>query len=122
MGLFAAVALLLACLGTYALIAYSTSRRSREIGVRLALGARPLDVVLMLLKDSARVAVFGTVAGAMLGAGLARALGGVLYAVKFDGWLLVVMIAPLLATIVVATWLPARRAANVQPTVALREE
>jgi ABC-type antimicrobial peptide transport system permease subunit len=121
MGGFAAAALLLACLGLYALIAYSIGRRSREIGVRLALGARPADVVRMLLVESGQVALAGTVAGVLLGIGLARALGGILYGVRPDGWLIASMLAPLLAALFVATWVPARRAARVQPTSALRE-
>jgi predicted permease len=122
MGLFAGAALLLACLGLYALIAYSTGRRAREIGVRLALGARPLDVVVMLLAESGRVAGAGAAAGVLLGIALAQALGSVLYGVRLDGWLVVSMLAPLLATLLVATWLPARRAAHVEPTAALRDE
>jgi predicted permease len=122
MGLFAGAALLLACLGLYALIAYSTGRRAREIGVRLALGARPRDVVAMLLAESARVAGVGAFAGVLLGVGIARALGGVLYGVGLDAWLVLSMLAPLLATLMMATWLPARRAAHVEPTAALRDE
>ena len=122
MGTFAGAALLLACLGLYALIAYSVGRRSREIGVRLALGARPQDVMAMLLAESGRVAAAGTVAGVLLGAALARALSGILYGVRVDGWLIASMLAPLLLALFAATWLPARRAARVEPTAALREE
>jgi predicted permease len=122
MGVFAGVSLLLACLGLYALIAYSTGRRAREIGVRLALGARPHDVVTMLIGESSRVALVGALAGIGLGAGVGRALGGVVYSVELDGWMVLTMLAPLLATLLLATWLPARRAAHVQPTAALRDE
>jgi predicted permease len=122
MGGFAAAALLLACLGLYALIAYSIGRRSREIGVRLALGASPADVVRLLLAESSRVALAGAAVGVLLGIGLARALSGTVYGVRPDLWLIVSMLAPLIAALLVATWLPARRAARVQPTSALREE
>lgn len=119
---FAAAALLLACLGIYALISYSVGRRSREIGVRLALGARPADVVGMLLRETVRVGGLGLLVGLALATAVARALVGGLYGVTVDGWLFASMAAPLAAAILVATWLPARRAARVEPTIALRDE
>lgn len=119
---FAAVALLLACLGIYALIAYSVGRRSHEIGVRLALGARPGDVIRMMLRESASVGGAGLIAGLLLALTIARALVGTLYGVRIDAWLFASMALPLTAAIVLATWLPARRAARVAPTVALRDE
>jgi predicted permease len=119
---FAAFAMALACLGIYALISYSVSRRSREIGVRLALGARPSDVVRMLLRESARVGGAGMAAGVLLAAVIAQALVGSLYGVAVDAWLFVSMATPLALAIVAATWLPARRAARVEPTIALRDE
>jgi len=122
MGAFAAVALLLACLGIYALISYSVGRRSREIGVRLALGARPADVVGMLLRESARVGGVGLAVGLTLAVLIARGLAGALYGVSIDGWLFVSTALPLAAAILIATWWPARRAAQVQPTRALRDE
>lgn len=122
MGLFAAAALLLACLGIYALISYSVGRRSREIGVRLALGARPADVVGMLLRESARIGGLGLAAGLTLAVMIARALTSTLYGVSADGWLFVSTAAPLAAAILIATWWPARRAARVELTSALRDE
>ena len=122
MAVFAGTALLLACLGIYALISYSVGRRSHEIGVRLALGARPVDVVRMLLRETARVGGTGLLAGVMLAAAIARLLAGSLYGVRVDGWLFASMAAPLAAAIVLATWIPARRAARVEPTTALRDE
>jgi putative ABC transport system permease protein len=119
---FAVVALLLACLGIYALISYSVGRRSREIGVRLALGARPADVVQMLLRETARVGGGGLIAGLTLGIAIARVLAGGLYGVRVDAWLFLSMAAPLALAIFLATWLPARRAARVEPTIALRDE
>ena len=119
---FAAFAMALACLGIYALISYSVSRRSREIGVRLALGARPADVVRMLLGESARVGGAGMVAGVLLAALIAQALVGSLYGVAVDAWLFVSMATPLVLAVLAATWLPARRAARVEPTAALRDE
>jgi predicted permease len=122
MAVFAAFALLLACLGIYALISYSVGRRSREIGVRLALGARPADVIGMLLRESVRVGGTGLVVGLTLALMIARALVGTLYGVAVDAWLFASMAAPLALAILAATWLPARRAARVEPTVALRDE
>ena len=122
MAWFAGGALLLACLGVYALISYSVGRRAREIGVRLALGARPRDVVRMLLHETARVGGVGLVAGLMLAVLIARGLVGSLYGVTVDAWLFVSMALPLAAAVLAATWVPARRAARVEPTVALRDE
>ena len=122
MAVFASAALLLACLGIYALISYSVGRRSREIGVRLALGARPADVVGMLLKNAARIGGAGLLAGLTLAVLIARGLASSLYGVRVDGWLFASMAAPLAAAILFATWLPARRAARVEPTIALRDE
>jgi len=122
MGAFAAAALLLACLGTYALISYSVGRRSREIGVRLALGARPADVVGMLLRESARVGGLGLAVGLTLAVMIARGLAGTLYGVNVDAWLFISTAVPLATALVAATWWPARRAARVEPTSALRDE
>ena len=122
MAAFAAAALLLACLGIYALISYSVGRRSREIGVRIALGARPADVVLMLLRETVRVGGAGLVAGLILAVAIAQALAGSLYGVTVNSWLFASMAMPLTAAIFFATWLPARRAARVEPTIALRDE
>ena len=119
---FAGAALLLACLGIYALISYSVGRRSREIGVRLALGARPADVIAMLLRESSKVGGFGLAAGLALAAAIAKALVGGLYGVAVDAWLFASMALPLAAAILLATWVPARRAAGVEPTIALRDE
>src|SRR5688572_4999254 len=122
MAVFATFALLLACLGIYALISYSVGRRSREIGVRLALGARPTDVILMLLGETTKVGGTGLLVGLTLAVLIARALVSTLYGVAVDGWLFASMAAPLALAILAATWLPARRAARVEPTVALRDE
>jgi putative ABC transport system permease protein len=119
---FATAALLLACLGIYALISYSVGRRSREIGVRLALGARPSDVVTMLLRETVKVGGLGLAAGLLLAIGIARALVGGLYGVSVDAWLFASMAAPLAVAVIVATLVPARRAAHVEPTIALRDE
>jgi putative ABC transport system permease protein len=122
MAAFAVVALLLACLGVYALISYSVGRRSREIGVRLALGARPGDVIGMLLRETIRIGSTGLAAGLTLGIVIARVLADGLYGVRVDAWLFASMAAPLAVAIIAATLVPARRAARMDPTVALRDE
>ena len=122
MAVFALFAMLLACLGIYALISYSVGRRSREIGVRLALGARPSDVIRMLLRETAKVGGTGLLVGLTLAVMIARALVGTLYGVSVDAWLFGSMAAPLALAILAATWLPARRAARAEPTAALRDE
>lgn len=122
MAAFAVAALLLACLGIYALISYSVGRRAREIGVRLALGARPADVVRMLLREAAGVGGAGLAAGLMLAIAIAQLLAESLYGVTVNGWLFASMALPLAAAILLATWIPARRAAGVEPTIALRDE
>jgi predicted permease len=122
MAAFAAGAVLLACLGIYALISYSVGRRSREIGVRLALGARPADVIRMLLRQTAQVGGAGLIVGVIVAAGVARALVGGLYGVSVNPWLFASMAVPLTMALLLATWVPARRAARVEPTIALRDE
>jgi hypothetical protein len=119
---FAAGALLLACLGIYALISYSVGRRSREIGVRLALGAGPADVIAMLLKEASAIGGAGLLAGLLLAGLVARSLASGLYGVNVTAWLFASMAAPLTVALLLATWLPARRAARVDPTIALRDE
>lgn len=122
MAVFAMGALLLACLGIYALISYSVGRRAREIGVRLALGARPADVIRMLIQQTARVGTLGLLIGLVLAIAVARALAGGLYGVTVNAWLFASMSLPLTLALLFATWVPARRASRVEPTIALREE
>ena len=122
MAVFAAGALLLACLGIYALISYSVGRRTQEIGIRLALGARPIDVIAMLLQHTARVGGAGLVIGLMLAIVVGRSIAAGLYGVSLNPWLFASMALPLTAALLIATWLPARRAARIEPTIALRDE
>ena len=123
MGVFAAQALLLACLGVYGVLAYAVSRRTHEIGVRLALGARPVDVVRLVLERGMALGLLGTALGLLLALVEGRALQGVLYGVA--AWEPVPLLATagvLLGVVVAASLLPARRAAAVDPIAALRAD
>jgi predicted permease len=117
------VALLLAAVGLYGVIAYSVSRRTREIGIRMALGARPGAVLSLVMRQGLTVAAVGVVLGGLLAVVATRALAGMLYGVSLAdpiAWLTAV--AALLGAATLANLLPARRAARVDPSVALRSE
>ncbi len=119
--IFGLLALLLAVVGLYGVKSYLVSQRTREIGIRMALGARPGDVLGMILREGAALAAVGVALGLPLAALLGMALGSLLYDVKpLDP--VVFMTAPALLALaaLVATWLPARRATRVTPLTALR--
>lgn len=123
MGTFAAQALLLACLGVYGLLAYAVSRRTHEIGVRMVLGARPVDVVRMVVRHGASLAAAGVSLGLVLALAVGRGLQGILYGVNpWDPGSLLAIAAFLGAVVLLASLLPARRAAAVDPMTALRSE
>jgi predicted permease len=120
---FGALALLLAVVGLYGVKSYVVSQRTREIGIRMALGARPGDVLTMVLKEGAVLSAVGVLLGLPLAALLGFALSSLLYDVKpLDP--LVFSLAPALLALsaLAATWLPARRATRVTPLTALRTE
>ena len=120
---FALVALLLAALGLYGLVAYSVGRRTREIGVRVALGARPGHVARLVLGEALRPAVLGTALGFAGAIAATRLLSSLLFGVgPTDARTLVSACALLIAVTLLAAALPARRALRVQPAVALREQ
>jgi len=119
----AALATLLAAIGLYAVLAYSVSQRSREIGIRMALGARGSDVRTMVLTQTSRIAVIASLVGVVLAIGLARVSQGLLFGVseldaRVQGGAALLMLAVALC----AGALPARRAAAVDPVHALRAE
>jgi putative ABC transport system permease protein len=121
--LFAAVALLLASVGIYGTLAYSTSRRTQEIGVRLALGAPRTEVVAMVIRQGMTVAVIGTFVGLVIGVAVARLMRGLLYEVSpSDPFIFAAAAAVLLLAGFGASLGPALRAATVQPLTALRHE
>jgi ABC-type antimicrobial peptide transport system permease subunit len=121
--LFAAVALGLCVLGLYSLISYLVSQRTREMGVRLALGASRADIARLVLARGARLVAAGLALGLPLGLALSRVIAGVLTGVSPTDALTFTVVPLLLAAVaLVATAVPARRASRVAPTYALRAE
>ena len=119
----AALTVLLACIGVYGLLAYSVTARTREIGVRVALGATREAVVWMIVRDGLAIAVPGVLIGAACAWAAARLVRAQLYGIApGDSRTLLVGAAILLTTVLVASLLPARRASKVSPLDALREE
>jgi predicted permease len=123
LGAFAASALLLAAIGIYAVLAYSVTRRTHELGVRMALGARRSDVLHLVLGQSLRVTAIGIVIGVAGALGLTRFLQSLLYEVQpTDPPTFVAVLLLLVGVSVAASYLPARRAMRVDPMAALRYE
>jgi putative ABC transport system permease protein len=120
---FAGVALVLAAVGIYGVTSYAVSRRTHEIGLRLALGAEPGRVLRQVLADGLTAAGIGAAAGALGALGLTRLLRGVLYGVQpRDPVTFVAVVLVLAAASAAASWIPARRATRVEPVAALRGE
>jgi ABC-type antimicrobial peptide transport system permease subunit len=117
------MALLLGVVGLYGVVAYSVSRRNREIGIRIALGAQPRAIYELILSEAARLIAVGTVlgvAGSVAAAGLMR---GLLFNIRsWDPPTLAVVAAVLGAAALLATLVPARRAASINPVESLRAE
>jgi predicted permease len=123
LGAFAAFALVLASLGIYALISYAVSRRTQEIGIRMALGATAGEVQTRILGQTLRLAIIGLVLGTIASFLLARGVSGLLYGVTpNDPQTFVGMAAVLALVALIAGYLPARRASRIDPMVALRAE
>jgi putative ABC transport system permease protein len=121
--LFAAIAIALAAIGVYGVVSYVVSQRTREMGIRLALGARGAQVIGMVVGKSMRPVAAGIAVGVAGAFAAARLLTTMLYAVEpSDPGVLAGIVALLGATAAAACWMPARRAAAVDPLVALREE
>ena len=123
LGVFAAMALVLALGGTYGVTSYLVSQRTREIGIRVALGARRRDITATVLRGSLTVVGIGVVVGVAASIGAARLLADRLFGVPpHDASILSLAAVILLTAAVLANWLPARRAARVDPMRSLRAE
>jgi putative ABC transport system permease protein len=123
LGAFAAMAVFLAALGIFGVLSYAVVQRSREIGIRVALGAHPSDVLRMVMGQAARLAGIGVLAGLAGAVLLSRAIASLLFELSpTDPVTLGSMAAVLAAVALLASYLPARRATHVDPLVALRSE
>ena len=123
LGAFAGLALLLAAIGLYSVLAYSVRRRVREIGVRMALGAQRMDVIRMILGQGVRLAFIGVVIGVAAAFILTRLMASQLFQVSATDPLTFIGVAVMLVLVAIAAcYIPARRAAKVDPMVALRYE
>jgi len=122
-GGFAAVAILLAAIGVYGVAAGAVAERRREIGIRMALGARVPEVVSLVVRESARLAVAGLAIGVASALSLSHVVAGLLFGVRpLDVATLAGVVSVTLAATLIATAVPARRAARVDPATALRDE
>jgi ABC-type antimicrobial peptide transport system permease subunit len=123
LGLFSALAMVLSAIGIYGVMAYSAARRTREIGIRMALGAQSSEVMGMMMGSGMKMAALGTLAGVLAAVGAARLLKSLLYGTaSTDPVTYASATALLLAVALLACYLPARRAMRVDPLTALREE
>jgi len=123
LGVFAGAALLLAMVGLYGVVAYITSQRTHEIGIRMALGAQRLDMLRMIFRQSFTLVFAGLVLGMAASVGLTRLLGSMLYGVQTTDLLTYAgVVSVLIIAASLASYLPARRAMRVDPMIALRYE
>ena len=123
LGVFAALGLLLTAVGIYGVMAYSVSQRTYEIGLRIALGARPGDVLRLIMKQGMTLALIGVAIGVIASFALTRVIKNLLFNVSATDTATFVAVSLALTSIaLLACWIPARRATKVEPTIALRSE
>src|SRR5215472_16801617 len=123
LSIFAAMAMLLAAIGLYGVMSYSTAQRTREIGIRMALGAHKYDVVKLVVAQGMTLALIGVVVGGVASVGLTRMISGLLYGVgTMDPYVFAAVVGLLLSVALLANYFPARRSAKLDPMVALRYE
>ncbi|PYU44879.1 MAG: hypothetical protein DMG54_07780 [Acidobacteria bacterium] len=121
MTIFSSIGLVLVTLGVYSVLAYTTARRTHEIGIRMALGAEGRDVVRLVVRTGLRLVAIGVALGLLASLALGRVMGTQLWGVSpYDPWTLTCVPALLIITGLLSCWVPARRAASVDPLVALR--
>jgi predicted permease len=122
-GIFGIVALLLAAVGLYGVVSYSVAQRTREIGIRMALGARSTEVVRLVFRQALVLVCIGTATGALAALALTRVLSGMLFGVSAtDPAVFIGVVCVLASAALVASYIPASRATRVDPTIALRAE
>ena len=123
LGIFAVLAIVLAMVGIYGVMSYSIRRRVREIGIRMALGARPADVLRMVIGEGMTLVAIGIVLGMLAGFGLSRLITSILFGAAAGTWPIFLALSLALAAIAfLASYLPARRATRVDPMIALHHE
>jgi putative ABC transport system permease protein len=123
LSIFAGIAIVLAAIGLYGIVSYSTSQRTREIGIRMALGAHRHDVLKLVLAQGMTLAIIGIALGGLASIVLTRLISGLLYGVAaMDPYVFAGMAGLLTSIALIANYIPARRAAKVDPMVALRYE
>jgi putative ABC transport system permease protein len=122
-GLFSSLALVLAAVGLYGVVAYAAGQRTQEFGIRMALGARSGDVLRLVLAQGLKLAIVGGVIGIAVGLAMGRVVTKLLFEVQPTDFVTIVAVSALLGAVaLLACWLPARRATRVAPTDALRAE
>jgi ABC-type antimicrobial peptide transport system permease subunit len=122
-GLFAGLAIVLAAMGAYGVISYTVGQRSSEFGLRVALGAQRGDLLRMVLAQSAKLAVPGTLIGVILALSLSRVVRGLVYNVSpTDPLVITAVVLLVLFIALLASYMPARRAASIDPMSTLRTE
>jgi putative ABC transport system permease protein len=123
MGIFAGVGLILVTIGVYSVIAYATARRTHEIGIRMALGAQPQNILGLIVGQGARMAIAGVILGLAASFAVTRLLRSMLFEVQPSDPLIFAGVSVLLLAItLLACYIPARRAMRVDPMVALHYE
>ena len=121
--IFASIGLILVTIGVYSVLAYTTAQRTQEIGIRMALGAEGSDVLAMIIRMGLRLVASGVGIGLLASVALGKIIATQLWGVSaYDPWTLTCVPIVLLLTGLLACWLPARRAARVDPLIALRHE
>ncbi|MGC9951326.1 MAG: FtsX-like permease family protein [Bryobacteraceae bacterium] len=123
LGIFAALALTLSCVGIYGVLSYLAGQRTHEIGIRMALGAQRSDVLRLILGHGAKMALIGVAVGVVASLALTRLMDKLLFGVSaYDPLTFIAVACLLILVALAASYIPARRAMRVDPTVALRYE